>query len=109
MHPYLITAKPSRFQRAVRAARRAAVTGTVLAAHLALGAVVLILRTARVIVTIAATIAAWLEMYLAERTGKPPLGQSAGMGIAAAFTDEFNRATAGYRAAYATDYEGAQQ
>jgi hypothetical protein len=106
MHPFLITAKPSRSQRAVRRIRCAAVTGTVFAAHMALGAVVLVLRIARVIVTIAATIAAWLEMYLAERTGKPPLGQTAGMGIAHAFTSEFTAARAHYAHAYATDYEG---
>lgn len=98
MHPYLITARPNWWQRAVRSIRRAAVTATVLAAHLALGAVVLILRTARVVLTVTATLAAWLELYLADRTGKPPLGQLAGMGIATAFTEEFARA----RAAYAT-------
>lgn len=106
MHPFLITAKPTRWQRAVRRIRRVAVAGTVLAAHIGLGAVVLVLRIARVIVTIAATLAAWLEMYLAERTGRPPLGQTAGAGIAAAFTTEFTEARAHYAHAYATDYEG---
>jgi len=109
MHPFLITAKPTRWQLLLRATRRAAVAGTVLAAHVGLGAVVLVLRIARVIVTIAATLAAWLEMYLADRTGRPPLGQTAGMGIAHAFTNEFTTARAHYAHAYATDYEGAQQ
>lgn len=102
MHPFLIHARPNRWQRAVRTIRTAAVTGSVFAAHLALGLVVLILRTARVVVTICATLAAWLELYLAQRTGKPPLGQIAGMGIAAAFNDEFAR----QQAAYATASEG---
>jgi hypothetical protein len=102
VHPFLITAAPTRWQRAVRATRRAAVNGSVFAAHFALGLVVLVLRTARVVVTICATLAAWLELYLAERTGKPPLGQIAGMGIATAFADEFAR----QRAAYATTSEG---
>lgn len=102
MHPYLIVAKPNRWQTATRAMRRATVAGSVLAAHLALGAVVLILRTARVIVTICATCAAWLELYLADRTGKPPFGQIAGMGIAHAFTEEFTRARTAYAHEYAT-------
>jgi len=109
VQPFLITAKPTRWQRLLRATRSVAVAGTVLTAHVALGVFVLVLRIARVIVTIAATIAAWLEMYLADRTGKPPLGQTAGMGIAAAFTSEFRTARAHYAHAYATDYEGAQQ
>jgi hypothetical protein len=96
MHPYLITASPNRWQQAVRWSRHAAVTGSVLTAHLALGAVVLTLRIARVIVTICATLAAWLEMYLAEHTGRPPLGQTAGMGIATAFNDEFRATRAHY-------------
>lgn len=104
MHPYLITAQPNRWQRAVRWSRRAAVTGSVLTAHLALGLVVLTLRTARVIVTICATIAAWLELYLAERTGRPPFGQVAGMGVAAAFADEFRTASTHY--AHATTEGG---
>jgi hypothetical protein len=102
VHPYLITATPNRWQRAVRTTRTAAVNGSAFAAHLALGLAVLILRTARVVVTICATLAAWLELYLAQRTGKPPLGQIAGMGIATAFNDEFAR----QRAAYATTSEG---
>lgn len=100
MHPYLITASPNRWQQAVRWSRHAAVTGSVLTAHLTLGLVVVVLRTARVIVTICATLAAWLELYLARRTGRPPLGQVAGMGIATAFTEEFART----RTVYATDY-----
>lgn len=102
MYPYLVVAKPTRWQRTVRAARRMAVTGTVLAAHLALGAVVLVLRTARVVITICATLAAWLELYVADRTGRPPFGQIAGMGIAAAFTDEFRTASSYYAHEYAT-------
>jgi hypothetical protein len=106
MHPYLITAAPNRWQRAVRWSRRAAVTGMVLAAHLALGLVVLTLRTALVVVTICATLAGWLEMYLAQRTGRPPFGQVAGMGVAAAFTDEFRTARTRYAHDYATTEGG---
>lgn len=105
MHPYLIIAEPSRFQRATRTARTVVVAGGVLAAHLVVGVLVLVLRCARVVITIAATLMAWLELYIAQHTGKPPLGATAGAGIAAAFTAEF--ATA--RAHYANAYEGAQQ
>jgi hypothetical protein len=110
MHPYYVTAKPSRWQAAVRAARRGTVAATVLAAHLLLALAVVVLRIARVIVTIAATLAAWAELYLAQRTGKPPLGQTAGAGIAAAFAAEFTTARAQYAHAYATPApEGAPQ
>lgn len=110
MHPYYVVARPSRWQRTTRAVRRAVIAGTVLAAHLAIGLAVLVLRIARVIVTIAATLASWLELYVADRTGKPPLGQTAGAGITAAFADEFTRARAHYAHAYATPTpEGAPQ
>jgi hypothetical protein len=104
MHPYLITARPNRWQRTLRCVRRATVTGSVLAAHVVIGLVVLIVRSARVVVTIAATLASWGELYLAERTGRPALGQIAGMGVAAAFSEEFNRASA----AYATEYSAGE-
>lgn len=91
MHAYTITAKPNRRQLFLRSARRWTIRLSVAAALTALGLVVLVLRSARVIANLAATYAARLELYVSHRAGTPPLGQTAGVRLAEAFTAEFHR------------------
>lgn len=69
--------------------RRLAVTVLAMVAHLVLGVLVLVLRTLRVIVTVATDTAVRAEQQLAARTGRPALSQT-GIGVlAAALAQEF--------------------
>lgn len=91
MHPYTITATPNRRQRLTRWLQVWAPRLAVLAGMALLGLLVVILRIARVVADLAATYAAYVELYVAKKAGKPPLGQAAGVVLAEAFTAEFNR------------------
>lgn len=89
MHAYVITAKPTRWQRAVHTARVWAVRALAAVGLISLGAVVFALRCARPVISVIATGAAWLEFEVSRRTGLPPLGAMAGAKFAAAFAEEF--------------------
>lgn len=91
----LIVIRPRPWRRYARTSGRLSVATGVLLAHLVIAAIVLATRITYVIVKLAAVHAAYLELYLSKRTGKPALGQSAGRALAAAFTDEFHRARTG--------------
>jgi hypothetical protein len=75
--------------------RRVPLTVLLLAAQVAVGVLALVLRTVRVVVTLAATAATDVEQQLAARTGHTPLSQTSIAALAAAFVHEFHAA---YRA-----------
>lgn len=89
MPAVLVTTQPTRWQRRVRAAGRHAVGGLLLALHLTVAVIVLAVRIPYAALGIAARGAARAELWLAAFTGRRPLGQTAGVALAAAFTDEF--------------------
>ena len=91
MHAYLITAKPTWRQRALRATGHYTARALITAAMLLLGLVVFALRTCRALTTPPATIAARAEFAAADWAGPPPIGSVIGTGIADAFNDEFHR------------------
>jgi hypothetical protein len=66
---------------------------------LLLGLAVFVLRAARALIGLAAVAAARVEFEAATRAGKPPVGQTIGVGVADAFTNEFNRGWASRPAA----------
>lgn len=88
----VITAKPSPWRRHARTSGRITLAAAVVAAHLLLAAIVLAFRIAHVIASLAATGAAYAELYLASKTNRPALGQAAGVAITAAFAQEFRTA-----------------
>jgi hypothetical protein len=72
--------------------RRLVLAVLAVVAQLLLGVLVLVLRTLRVIVTVATAAAVHAEQQLAARTGHPALSQT-GIGVlAAAFAEEFRDA-----------------
>lgn len=82
MPPVLVARAPAPW-------RRVAVAVLAVTAHLALGVLVLVLRTVRVIVTVVTDTAVRTEQQLAARTGRPALSQT-GIGVlAAAFAQDF--------------------
>lgn len=87
MRPQLITAQPPQWRRAARTVGRWLLAVVEIAAHLAIAVIVLAARIAHVTTTVIATHTAYAELYLAQRTGRPPLGQAAGVSIAQAFAD----------------------
>lgn len=87
MHAYLITAQPSRWQRAARALRVCTTRLFLGVALLALGLLVFAIRSLRPVVNLFATWAVRLELEISIRTGLPSLGASLG----ACVTDEFVR------------------
>lgn len=89
MPAVLVTTQPTRWQRRARIARRYALAVAVTVLHLVVAAVVLPLRIAHVILSMAATRAAYAELYLATKTGRSPLAQAAGVAFAAALADGF--------------------
>jgi hypothetical protein len=99
VHAYLITAKPSRRQQALRWLGRWIPRALVWSGLLLLGLAVFGLRAARALIGLAATFAARIEFEAATRAGKPPVGQTIGVGVADAFTAEFNRGWASRPAA----------
>jgi type IV secretory pathway TrbF-like protein len=72
--------------------RRVSLTVLAITAHLLLGVIVAILRTARVIVTVVAETAMNAEQALAARTGRPALSQTGIGALTAAFVTEFRTA-----------------
>lgn len=94
MHAYLITAKPNRRQRILRAARIGTVAALIAVGMGLLALIVFLLRTLRLITNLAATWAAKGEYAASAKVGIPPMGATIGCAMADAFTDEFNRAYA---------------
>lgn len=91
MHPYVITAQPSRGRRALRVACRRGLSLLKILALVLVGVPVLLLRCSRALINLLAYIAARAEYALAALIGLPPFGQSVGVGIADAFAAEFHR------------------
>ena len=69
--------------------RQVPVTVLLLAVQVVVGVIVLVLRTLRVAVTLAATAFGRLEHQLAGRTGRPVLSDTGIAALAAAFAHEF--------------------
>ncbi|MDP5310423.1 hypothetical protein [Streptomyces poriferorum] len=92
MHPYLITAKPGRIRRTLTAVRVWTVRLLALAVMTVLGAAVLTVRCARPIVNYVASRAIYLELWAAQRIGRPPVSGLVGAGITDEFVAEFHRA-----------------
>jgi hypothetical protein len=89
VHAYLITAQPSRWQRACRAVRACTIRITVGAGLLALGLMVLAIRCLRPIVNALATAAVRIELEISIRTGLPSVGASLGAHLTDEFIKEF--------------------
>ncbi|MFD3814993.1 hypothetical protein ACFWRZ_07995 [Streptomyces rubiginosohelvolus] len=92
MHPYLITAKPGWFRRTAAGVRVWTLRLLALLVMGVLGAVVLTVRCARPVVNYLATRLIFLELWAAQRLGRPPVSGFVGAGITDAFVDEFHRA-----------------
>ncbi|WP_127468710.1 hypothetical protein [Streptomyces sp. B27] len=92
MHPYLITAKPGRVRRVLTVLRRWSVRVLALLVMAVLGAVVLTVRCARPVVNYTATRLIFLELWAAQRLGRPPGSGFVGAGITDEFVREFHRA-----------------
>lgn len=92
MHPYLITAKPGRIRRTLTVLRRWSVRALALTVMTVLGVVVLTVRCARPIVNYLATRLIFLELWAAQRLGRPPVSGFIGAGITDEFVAEFHRA-----------------
>ena len=92
MHACVITAKPNRWQRCVRAVARQVPRLLVGLGLVLMGLVVFAIRTVRAIANLVAHHAARLEFTLAARTGRQPVGQTIGVGVTAAFIAEFHNA-----------------
>ncbi|MFL3869221.1 hypothetical protein LT966_21720 [Streptomyces griseobrunneus] len=92
MHPYLITAKPGRIRRTLTALHRWSVRALALAVMVVLGVVVLTVRCARPIVNYLATRLIFLELWAAQRLGRPPVSGFVGAGLTDEFVREFHRA-----------------
>ncbi|MFE7535223.1 hypothetical protein ACFU67_13235 [Streptomyces rhizosphaericola] len=99
MHPYLITAKPGRIRRTLTVLHRWSVRVLALLVMTVLGVVVLTVRCARPIVNYTATRLIFLELWAAQRLGRPPVSSFVGAGLTDEFVREFHRtrqrATAG--------------
>jgi hypothetical protein len=89
VHPYLITAKPGRWQRVAATAGRWTTRLLALTVMAVLGLVVFVIRSCRPVVNYVATRAVWLETWAARRTGLPPMGAALGEGLAEEFMREF--------------------
>ncbi|MGW5291513.1 hypothetical protein [Streptomyces bacillaris] len=92
MHPYLITAQPGRVRRALTVLHRWSVRALALVVMVVLGVVVLLVRCARPIVNYLATRLIFLEVWAAQRLGRPPVSSFVGAGITDEFVAEFHRA-----------------
>jgi hypothetical protein len=78
--------------RPARRWKQAPATVGLIAAQVVVGLLVLVLRTARVAVTLAVTTVGAIEHQLAERTGRPALSHTGIAAICAAFVTEFRAA-----------------
>ncbi|MFE5958918.1 hypothetical protein [Streptomyces rubiginosohelvolus] len=92
MHPYLITAKPGWFRRTATWVRVWTLRLLALLVMAGLGAAVLTVRCARPIVNYLATRLIFLELWAAQRLGRPPVSGFIGEGITDEFVAEFHRA-----------------
>ncbi|KFK87820.1 hypothetical protein IX27_18185 [Streptomyces sp. JS01] len=92
MHPYLITAKPGWFRRTAAGVRVWTLRLLALLVMTVLGAVVLTVRCARPVVNYLATRLIFLELWAAQRLGRPPVSGFIGAGITDEFVREFHRA-----------------
>lgn len=92
MHPYLITAKPGWFRRTAAGARVWTLRLLALLVMGVLGVVVLTVRCVRPVVNYLATRLIFLELWAAQRLGRPPVSGFVGAGIADEFVREFHRA-----------------
>ncbi|MEU8623283.1 hypothetical protein [Streptomyces sp. NPDC048669] len=92
MHPYLITAKPGRVRRALTALRVRTVRTLAFTVMTVLGAAVLTVRCARPVINYLAIRAIFLELWAAQRLGRPPVSGFVGAGITDEFVNEFHRA-----------------
>ncbi|MBT2430569.1 hypothetical protein J7F02_34605 [Streptomyces sp. ISL-112] len=92
MHPYLITAKPGRIRRTLTVLRRWSVRALAFAVMTVLGVVVLTVRCARPVVNYLATRLIFLELWAAQRLGRPSVSGFVGAGITDEFVREFHRA-----------------
>lgn len=92
MHPYVITAKPGPFRRALTWTRVWSVRLLALTAMSVLGVLVLSVRCIRPVINYLATRAAWLELWASQHTGLPPFGAAVGSGLTDEFVAEFHRA-----------------
>ncbi|MEU8525276.1 hypothetical protein AB0C77_06685 [Streptomyces sp. NPDC048629] len=87
MHAYLITEKPGRIRRALRASWTCATRILAVVVMALLGALVLAVRCTRPVVNYCAVRAVWLEAWASKVTGLPQVGAAVGEGL----TDEFVR------------------
>jgi hypothetical protein len=92
MHPYLITAKPGPFRRALTWTRVWSVRLLALTVVSALGVLVLTVRCIRPVINYVATRAIYIELWAAQRIGRPPVSGLVGAGITDEFIREFHRA-----------------
>jgi hypothetical protein len=92
VHPYLITAKPGWFRRTLTAIRVWSVRILAVTVMTLLGAAVLLVRCARPLINYTATRAIYLELWAAQRIGRPPVSGLVGAGITDEFVAEFHRA-----------------
>lgn len=88
----LITTTPSPWGRRARTAGWIAVATAAVAAHLVIAVIVLALRIAYAVITVAATGAAYAELYLTQHTGRRPYGQITGVALITAFGTGFRDA-----------------
>ena len=91
MHAYVITAKPNRWQRMVRAIARRVPRLLVGTGMVLLGVLVFAVRTVRALANLIAYVAARFEFWAAEHAGWQPVGQAIGVGVTDAFVTEFHR------------------
>lgn len=89
MHAYLITARPTRWQRACRLVRVCTARFAAGLALLVVGLLVLVIRSLRPIINLLATWAVRTELEISIRTGLPSIGASLGAHITEAFMHEF--------------------
>ncbi|MFE9337741.1 hypothetical protein [Streptomyces sp. NPDC007063] len=95
MHAYLITAKPSRWLRAVRRVRACTARMAAGLLMVLVAVLVLVCRIPRPVINWIATGAANLELWLSIRLNLPPLGSLSGLALARAFLAEFRTAWQG--------------
>ncbi|MFE7106617.1 hypothetical protein ACFU98_35255 [Streptomyces sp. NPDC057575] len=92
MHPYVITAKPGRIRRALTGVRVWSVRLLALTVMTLLGAVVLTVRCIRPVINYLASRAIYIELWAAQRLGRPPVSGFVGAGLTDEFAREFHRA-----------------
>ncbi|MBP2581902.1 hypothetical protein J3A78_002380 [Streptomyces sp. PvR006] len=91
MHAYLITEKPGRIRRSLRAAGTVAARSIGLLAMALLGLLVLAVRISRPVINYLAVRAVWLEAWASKVTGLPQVGATVGEGLTEEFVREFHR------------------